>query len=678
MDFRDYAANETSALIARLVATQTEVSSLQLRTLRDALDAAARALENPPAVDKDVQELVTRLNNAVTNAARRIREDARVAHDATRAELEEARAQLDAVRAELAIACEDLDSERRDRDRIAASLPELESQVDALRGDLRALSLRAESAERELTEARVAHDAIEAQLREVEDARRRDVDVRASLEEDLKDTRGLLDAAVAEAAQLGGELEAETARRNTLQRELSDVRDAHSALESLYATAKDATAHETLARHVVEDELRDARVARDEAMSELAHLREQMTGATAEIVSLKSELSAARQAYDDSHGARVRAEAWAAEEVASRNTAENELTEVRVSLDSALAEVAHLGVELETHAVEKGRLLMELSAAQTDLQTAQAQRDAVVAQLKASQTRVQTLERNQAKQTNARDEADRLRTEVDALVSLLKQAAGSVDALVQASTMSDLFAALVHQLAGQFSRAALFRVKSNRLEGEHQVGFDATTDVTKLALPLSLDSFLTRCVTSNAIEQVTGDQLAENGGTPFGGTPAFAVALPLSLHGEPLAVLYADIMENADGPAERSHDAAALFATLMVRQATVLLMRLTHEIKTLGELRDYAIMLLQEAEHMHTADADAGKAEGEIRARLRDNLDCARQLFAQRASLEGTAAAALLDDEIAAVIDAASNARFAADLAAVVGHVSDRRASQAS
>ena len=45
MEFRDYAAKETAALFSRLLASQVEASVQHLRTLRDALDAASRGIE---------------------------------------------------------------------------------------------------------------------------------------------------------------------------------------------------------------------------------------------------------------------------------------------------------------------------------------------------------------------------------------------------------------------------------------------------------------------------------------------------------------------------------------------------------------------------------------------------------------------------------------------------------
>ena len=60
MDFRDYAAKETAALFTRLLASQAEASVQHFRTLRDALDAASRSIEEAgtatPEADQDIQD----------------------------------------------------------------------------------------------------------------------------------------------------------------------------------------------------------------------------------------------------------------------------------------------------------------------------------------------------------------------------------------------------------------------------------------------------------------------------------------------------------------------------------------------------------------------------------------------------------------------------------------------
>lgn len=626
MEFRDYAANETSALVTRLLATQSEASLQQLCTLREALDATTRAVEGAtPQINDEVQDLVKRLTNAAASAVRvasqRVRDEAQTAVDAARGELEVERSQ-NAI--------------------LVASVEKVDAEAAALRAELQAESDRADSAQRDLSAVLEAHKHLEAAHQEVQAAYNTESEARASAENELREARGLLDAAFDDAARLGELLQAEAAESGVLKGELAEARAEHERLDA----------------------------------------------------------------------ARAIAEATAAEEVQARASAEIELEEAQASLDAALAEDARLGAQLEMSAAEKGKLLAALSAAQGELQTAQEQREAIAAQLKASSARVHTLERSQAKYeenvrqlqarldtalesavgfreravtddretAGAQAEIETLRGEVDRLVSLFDASVRGVDDLGSATTIAELLAALVKQLATQFSRVALFRVKGNRLEGVHQVGFDSTTDVTKLVMPLSMDSPLTRVVSSGAIENLTGSELADGGGVPFAGAPGAALALPVVLQDETLAVVYA---EHADQPAggPTVHESSARFAKLLVRQSVVLLMRLSHELKALGELRDYATMLLREAEQMHAADVDAGKSGDELRSRLKDSLDCARQLYAQRAALEGPTAASLLDEQITAVFDAQPSTPFARDLAALVGHVTgtdSRRAAEAS
>ncbi|HET7217490.1 MAG TPA: hypothetical protein VFJ02_05560, partial [Vicinamibacterales bacterium] len=196
-------------------------------------------------------------------------------------------------------------------------------------------------------------------------------------------------------------------------------------------------------------------------------------------------------------------------------------------------------------------------------------------------------------------------------------------------------------------------------------------------LPLNLDSLITRAAASGVIEQLRGSELDDTSRAPFGGTPTSALALPVAFQGETIAVVYADA-DHMTSESEQ-YDASAGFAKLMVRTTTVLMTRLSQELKTLNELREYAAMLLQEAEEMYAADVQTDRSEDERRARLQDTVECARQLYAQRAALEGAAAATLLDDRIAATIAAEPSTAFARDLAAIAGSLAfDSRQTAAS
>ena len=196
------------------------------------------------------------------------------------------------------------------------------------------------------------------------------------------------------------------------------------------------------------------------------------------------------------------------------------------------------------------------------------------------------------------------------------------------------------------------------------MGFE-DADASKLVVPLTVDSVLTRAINSGSVESITGSDIARRLGTPFAGTPTSAVVLPILLHGTTVSLVYADDADMPDyarGPAV--HDSSVAFAKLLVGEATLLMMCHTHELKMLAELSQYATTLLQEAKEMYLADAEAGKPAAQLQGRLKDNLECASQLYAYRAAMEGTAAAVLLDDQIAAETNGTS--QFARDLAIVV------------
>jgi predicted nucleic acid-binding Zn-ribbon protein len=755
MEFRDYAAKETAALFSRLLASQAEASVQQLRTLRDALDAASHSIEEAATAsdaDQDIQELIRRLNTAAGTAAK----------VAAQKIQKEQQAVIDAVQA-------DLDAQRAENQRLAGAVSDAHAQGDALREQLQKETERAESLDRDLDAAIEAHAHVDAARVEAEAELKQLSSARAAADADLAETRGLLDAAIADAARLSGELEAVRADSSQLgdrlasteraaeqaridaqaaleavqgelagERErgerltaslaevqaqadilLADLAEAETQAEQQRTDLADAHAQAEAARRELGDvhgqaealrgELAEARAQIDGLRSELADARGQIDTLRADLQreteradAADRDLDAAIEAHANVDAARVEAEGESKRFAIALATVETELSDARSLLEASVAQAARLEMQLDANAAEKGMLAADLSAAQAELDAARTQREAITAQLEASRARIQTLERNQSVHEDrvrqleaalgaANDSADAIRAELAArpdgpdldavhamadasalrddvarMGSILESSAQAVDELAEKTTITDLFAALVRHLAGEFSRVALFRVKANRLEGEDQIGFDQTTDITKLVLPLNVDSLITRAASSGSFEQLVGHELDDSSRAPFGGTPTIALAMPIAFQGETLAVVYADSdLPIADrGPA--GHDASVGFARLMVRTAGVLLMRLSQELKTLNELRDYAAMLLQEAQEMYTADTQAEKGEDERRSRLKDTIECARQLYAQRAALEGSAAASLFDDRIAVVLEADGDTPFAHDLAAIV------------
>jgi hypothetical protein len=746
MDLQTFATTETTTLLDRLMARQTVRTVEHLHAMRDALDSAARSLEAPVSVEKEVTELVGRLTEAADSQLRRVRDEAQATIDAAHAE----------IKAHLA-----------DIDKLRGTVAQMEAEAAILRSELQTALDRVQTADRDLEATIEAHAALEAALAKAEADTRQVTEARTAAEAQLCDARAAIDLMLVEAEDLRSQIEQRTKERTALETELAETREHGQqqrdaiASDLAAANAKLQVVEQELTRAIEARDERDARVRGLEAdLANAHHIRDErdalegkLDATTARVQALETELAAAAEVRQQRDGVTQALEAATARvhalesELAHAQDAAHQRDAIAGQLDTAQArahalegelararEVAHerdaIAGQLQASAARiqtleadlsrlrdsgqqrDGAASAQLDAANARLQALEAelvtaneareQRDMMTTELVASTERIRTLERIQSdqeeqlrqlqalldeaarKELKALEDAARqarqaaqgdgedvevLRAEVERMVSLFDASARAVTEMAMASSSSTLLMELVKRLSLQFSRVALFRLRGNRLEGEHQIGFDDATDMSKLVIPTSIDSILTRAVNSGVVQSMAGADVAVRSGTPFGGTPISAVALPIVLQGTTLAVVYADdsdMPDSARGPAV--HESSVGFARLLVGQVVVLLVRHTHELKTLAELSQYATTLLQEAKEMYLADAQAGKATELLRSRLKANIDCASQLYTYRAAMEGTAAAALLDEQIAAEIE--TGTPFAKDLAAVVHQMS--------
>jgi hypothetical protein len=132
-------------------------------------------------------------------------------------------------------------------------------------------------------------------------------------------------------------------------------------------------------------------------------------------------------------------------------------------------------------------------------------------QLSATAARLETLEKAagwvQASHVpqvdlGAPDQAERL----------LRQSLTVLAELDSCKTLAEVLTTFASALSSKFARVALFSVRGNRLEGMHQIGFDFQNNISNVAVPLNIDSLLTRAVSSRRSESMTADELT--GGAP--------------------------------------------------------------------------------------------------------------------------------------------------------------------
>jgi chemotaxis protein histidine kinase CheA len=573
MKFRDYAANETSLLISRLLAKRAKKSSDDLQAFHQALEQTAKHFEATLATwskidqDQEVTDLIERLTAAAAaqaqamaqrtkadaqteiEGARKETEGAHKETEGARKEAEGARREIDAARKELDAVRKELEEEANDRQGLAAAAEKLRAQAESLRSESQTHKERAEASRAECAKAQEAHAAATAAGRQAEAGRQQESKAKAAAESELKQLRAAMEANRADAVRLGKQVESEGAERAKVA----------SALEA------------------AQSQLHAADKQRQTLAESEATLRQRVTEAAKEIERARAEL-----------------------QTAAHNAAKT------------------------ASALEKSAVLP-----------------------------------------------------LDRLLRVFQN-------LGKGTTIDEALTALADGLADEFSRVALFRVKGNRLEGVHQVGFDFTKDISKLAIPMTRDSLLAHAVIEDRVEALAARDLKETTRLPFGGTPACVLALPIKVHDEALAVIYADDSNPAQASAG-GLDQKTKIAELLRRYAVPILERLTLDPKILEELRAYATLLVDELEHMYGNDVSAGKKGAELKSRVKANLDCARDMYSQRVASDGPAAAAVLDDQLAAIMEARAGTPFGKDLTAAATHtdaphkqVASRAAGQAS
>jgi chemotaxis protein histidine kinase CheA len=462
------------------------------------------------------------------------------------------------------------------------------------------------------------------------------------------------------------------------------------------ARAKLEAANKELKAQAHENEELSAALKSVRAQAEL--VRTELKTQKERAEQLTAQLNEGRETQKKLEAVRQQADAAIKQEAQARAAAEREVQEARRRIEAAAAEAGNISRQLEAEVAERAKLTERLNAFKNEVHSAEEKRKTITTLYKASVAHAETLEQSlgeverartelQAKldeaftaqtklrqhtaETNkdgqsARAEADVLRRQISESSSMVEELLDAFEALAGATGVTDVLATMVERMATQFPRVALFRPKGNRLEGERHVGFDLKTDIAKVAIPLSMDSLITRAVGSGCVESIDGAAASQTRQIPFGGSPTCAIALPVQVHGDTVAVIYAD--DPGDKSSERTpatDEVRGRFAELLLRHGVARLTGLSTELKALTELREYAVTLLSQTEQMYASDVDSGLTGKDLRSRLADNLECARRLYAQRAAVEGPAAAALLEEELTVFLEDRSSTAFGKDLAKV-------------
>ncbi|HKC56027.1 MAG TPA: hypothetical protein VKC35_07865 [Vicinamibacterales bacterium] len=348
--------------------------------------------------------------------------------------------------------------------------------------------------------------------------------------------------------------------------------------------------------------------------------------------------------------------------------ADEELQRIRERLSSNAA-IAAVRKQLHDRTAAVGHMRDALDRANADLAAARADLDA---ERERPQAAVPDVARMAAEfeatiEEMRREHAAAIGEQAIACTSLPLDALLTVfNTVKRATTASGILGSVVDGLAREFSRVALFNVQENRLEGARQTGFTFDSDISKLRVPLTPESLLSRAIGSGRLEACFPSIHGEAGlALPFGGTPSCAMAIPFRVNGAAVAMIYAD---DSDMPefATAAPQTRAKFAELVQQHAALALLGLgAGETKT-ADLRRFAGLLVDEIEYAHAADVKAGRNALERQQTLRHQVEHARRLHAERTN-QDAAAAAVFEEHLAALIEARRDSVFGTDLGHVLG-----------
>lgn len=609
MELRDVIATETAAFAERLTA---------------AADAALAQLHD--RIEQIRADLKAQTDRADAESARAQQLAAQLDAEARR--VAETSADLEAARAELAKLANELDAQTKTTATLTSALEAEQHTVAQLNAKLEAASNRAADLAARLESETSARESVTAQLQQEQAAV---ADLTEKLRAETSRASALaeqLETESSRVASLTSQLEAETARVEALTRDLEAAQSAHTTVETEW----------------------------QKAQSELERV-------AAQAQTLREELAAARA--EASRTAEALAEETRQRAI-DQQTHEAIVRDLQTQLGTVAADAAKARASL---AEAESRARHGATSSSTQLRELQLQVEQQAEMLRTAEARIKAAEeaaaalREEVEEANALTDATStaltgVKEHARRVTGLLNGAAAALVELGKATTMSEVYKALVDQLSSEFERVAIFKVKEKHLIGDIAAGLDPSLDIKKIVIPTGMNALIAKATSAASVEQANKEQMAD-AGSPFGGSPASALAAALVFEGEVLAVVYAD----SDHPFTDAH---APFAGVLIRHANAILGSLGQELRAAKHLREYAHTLIHEAEVMFKADCDAGIPEKERIERLRASIGFARDLYAQRAALEAPLSSDLLEEEMAEIARDEQATPFTTALAAIL------------
>ena len=474
--------------------------------------------------------------------------------------------------------------------------------------------------------------------------------IRAAAQKHAEELKRVAETQIGELRKALEELRAQAQQQLDAARRIAqaEIEKAHAEIEKARAESDKARA----------DADKDVEKARADAAQELDKVRadadteieKARAEASQEIEKVRADASKnIEEARADADKAKAEAESARAEAESARAEADVARAETAAAREQATQEVARAQGEIDTN--------RKTAAAEAE--------EVLIARLAAAHA---VSERKTA------EAVDRAHT--DSHQSELSRAARLADAirtLDEARGLSEVLERLVQCSGHEVDRAAVLLVKGERLTGWRLAGFAPGGPSAKsIDLGIEEAGLAGAVLTSGVAASRPSDAADGPGLPPFAGHAGdrHAMALPVRVGGEVVAVLYADAprvnepSSDARWPAILEvlvRHASRVLEALTVQQAAGLslprpMARGSHTavpgpVEQAGKgdeeaARRYARLLLSEIRMYHEPLVDAGRRSGDLMSRLQGEIARARKLYDARVPESVEARAEYFDQEL--------------------------------
>jgi hypothetical protein len=362
------------------------------------------------------------------------------------------------------------------------------------------------------------------------------------------------------------------------------------------------------------------------------------------------------------------------EAAAERERLENEVRELRAQVESFSQEVDSLKQQADSLSREADSLKQEADTLRQEADTARQEADSLAEARRQAETALDDERRAREAEARQREEsaaaaAEERVAERQAQLAVVERLLGAIRSLDTARSLTQVLSALLTSAAAEAPRVALFVMSGRELKAWKAEGFGV--DAASLHVDAAEDGLLAEVLRR-------AEPVASTSDTSGPAAPAFAqlpadraaLAVPLLVGGQPVALLY------ADDAAEREAEAPASWPEaiqILCRHASVNLAHLTAaraaeamrrslvppaasggtaETRSAAPPEDgnsarrYARLLVSEIKLYNEAAVRVGRQQRDLLVRLKPEIDRARRLYEQRFSSEVDSRGALFQQEL--------------------------------